>query len=78
MSTTTKTLSEITDEAIAILCRDLGVVETLRFIRQFSNGLGDYTKERQERHDPRTVNDIVEQIKQERRFADEGSRDADK
>jgi hypothetical protein len=46
MSTTAKPLSEITEEAIAILSREMGVANTLRFLSQFTTGNGNYTEER--------------------------------
>lgn len=46
MSTTAKPLSEITEEAIAILSREMGVANTLRFLSQFTAGNGNYTEER--------------------------------
>jgi hypothetical protein len=41
-----RTLSEITHDAIQILNRELGPIETLRFLRQYTNGVGNYTEER--------------------------------
>lgn len=46
MSVTTGTLTEITHEAISLLCRELGVAKTLRFLSQFNAGNGNYTEER--------------------------------
>ena len=46
MIATTKPLSEITHEAIAILLREIGVVNTVRFLDQFTGGFGNYTEER--------------------------------
>ena len=40
-------LNELTQDAIRILYRELGVVETVRFLRQFTGGYGDYTAERE-------------------------------
>lgn len=39
-----KPLVELTEEAIRILYRELGTVNTVRFLRQFSPNLGDYTR----------------------------------
>lgn len=72
MNTTIEDTSEITAEAISILFREIGVAKTLRFLSQVSGGRGDYTKERQETVDNRTVEDIVAEIKEWReRSADE-------
>lgn len=46
MSMTIKPLTDVTHEALAMLRRELGVVDTLRFLRQFRAGAGNYTEER--------------------------------
>ena len=46
MTVKTKPLNEITHRAIEVLCRELGAVDAIRFINQFSTGQGDYTSER--------------------------------
>jgi hypothetical protein len=47
VSVQTKPLTEITQEAIALLIKGMGLVATVRFLNQFSSGYGDYTKERE-------------------------------
>ena len=59
MNTTKEKTSEITAEAIGLLFREMGVAKTLRFLSEVSHGHGDYTRERQETEDTRTVADIV-------------------
>jgi hypothetical protein len=46
MITEAKALEELTDQAMDLLCRELGVVNTLKFLRQFARGTGDYTRDR--------------------------------
>jgi hypothetical protein len=46
MSVELRPLSELNQHATAILVREMGLVDTLRFLSQFSTGSGDYTKER--------------------------------
>lgn len=46
MSTTLRPLHQITEQAIAVLAREIGIVDTIRFVNQFSSGYGDYTAER--------------------------------
>jgi hypothetical protein len=46
MSTIVKPLEEITQEAISLLSRELGVADTMRFLDQFITGSGNYTEER--------------------------------
>ena len=48
MTVPTQPLSEITQEAVAVLVRELGVARTLRFLGQYRNGAGDYTADRHE------------------------------
>ena len=39
-------LAEITKEALQVLYKEIGVVNTIRFVNQFTTGYGDYTEER--------------------------------
>lgn len=48
MMMTTRSLPELTQEAIDLLCRKLGVTNTLRFLRQFRTDTGDYTEDRKD------------------------------
>jgi len=62
----TRPLAEITAVALKILCREIGVVNTVRFINQFTTGYGDYTRERQELFAGMTLDDMVSEIKHQR------------
>jgi len=42
----------------------LGLVDTLRFINQFTIGFGDYTKEREELFKDLTLDQIITDIEQ--------------
>lgn len=66
MTIQTKPLNEITTEAIHVLCKEIGLVNTLRFINQFTTGYGNYTEEREQLFGDLTVSDIVSEIKKER------------
>ena len=44
MMVDTRPLAEVTQEAISILYREIGVVNTVRFLRQFTSGYGNYTR----------------------------------
>ena len=59
-------LAEITQEAITILYRRLGIVNTIRFINQFTVGYGNYTEEREEIFGEMTLDEIVKALKQSR------------
>ena len=41
-------LGELNQQATTILAREIGIADTLRSLSQFSNGSGDYTKEREQ------------------------------
>jgi hypothetical protein len=47
----------------------MGVVETIRFLNQFSVGRGDYTKDRDEWLDKLTIDDAIGQIKSSKKAA---------
>lgn len=66
MNTVSMPPSELTWSAITILSRELGVVNTARFINQFSPGYGNYTEERDALFGDMTVDEIVAAIKQRR------------
>ena len=59
-----KPLSDVTQEAIRILVRKMGSVNTIRFLNQFSTGYGDYTQERKELFSDLTFEEICAEIKQ--------------
>ncbi len=61
-----QSLNEISLEAIHILCHQLGIVNTLRFLSQFTTGFGNYTEERKELFKDVTLDEIVADIKQAR------------
>jgi len=59
-------LTELTQEAIRILYRELGVIETVRFLRQFSNGYGNYMAEREALLGQKSLDELLAAIKQRR------------
>ena len=61
-----KTTAEITADAIRLLCRELGPVNTARFIGQFTRGTGDYTRDRYILVGDPTVAEMVAEIKRHR------------
>ncbi len=66
MTTTVTPLTELTVTAIRLLCQEMGVVNTARFLNQFTTGYGNYTEERDQLFQHMTVDDIVGAIKQKR------------
>ncbi len=67
MSVQAKPLNEINRDAIYLLCKKLGIVNTTRFINQFTVGYGDYTKERKQLFKDMSIKDIVSEIKRSRK-----------
>lgn len=67
MMTTAAPLAEITRSAIHLLCQEIGVVNTARFLNQFSLGYGNYTEERDQLFGHLTVEQIAAEIKRQRR-----------
>ncbi len=57
-------LADVTKEALDILFRGLGTVNTTRFLNQFTVGYGNYIEEREVLFGHLTLNDIVTDIKQ--------------
>jgi len=62
----TKPLAEITQNAIRVLCRVIGLADTMRFVGQFTVGFGDYTAERDELFKDMTLDEVIAGIKQRR------------
>ena len=46
MTAETQSLDELSKRAMDLLCRELGLANTARFLRQFVTRTRDYTKER--------------------------------
>ncbi len=69
MNTETKPISDISRRATHILFKEMGVVDTIRFLNQFSIGQGDYTKEREKWLGDISMDDAITQIKAERNKA---------
>jgi hypothetical protein len=66
MNATLRPLAEITEQATAILIREMGVVDALRFLNQIRPGSGDYTKERGQWLDDLSLDQITTAIKLKR------------
>ena len=66
MTTTAMSLAELTRSAIQLLCQEIGVVNTARFLNQFTLGYGDYAEEREQLFGQLSVEEIVAEIKRQR------------
>ena len=59
-------IAEVHHRATKALIRELGVVDTIRFLNQFRTGQGNYTAEREQLLKHLTVKEIAEKIKSQR------------
>lgn len=66
MTVKTMPLQELTTTTIELLCREIGVVNTARFLSQFTAGHGDYTQMREQLIGNLMVDDIVGEIQRKR------------
>jgi len=60
----TKPLSEVTQQALAVLMKEIGVVNTVRFLNQFTRGYGDYTAECDTLFADLTLDELLTAVKQ--------------
>jgi hypothetical protein len=58
----TQPLTEITQKALRLLYQELGLVNTVRFLNQFTAGLGDYTIERQAAIENQTLEEALSEV----------------
>jgi len=65
MTVDIKPLAEITQDALGVLYKEIGIVNTVRFISQFTVGYGNYTKEREQLFAGMTLDDIIAEMKRE-------------
>ena len=63
MNVHTDSLSAITHQALALLTKELGLADTVRFLNQFSAGYGDYTTERDTLFADLTFDEVIAAIK---------------
>ncbi|MEW5930000.1 MAG: hypothetical protein AB1941_21300 [Gemmatimonadota bacterium] len=64
MSAPAKPLAEVTQHAIRVLSREMGVADTLRFLNQFATGTGNYTEEREELFGKVSLDEILGSIRE--------------
>ncbi len=67
MSAQLQPLVQLTKRATDALIKEIGIVDTLRFLSQFRTGTGDYTVERQQLFQGMSVKDIISEIKAQRK-----------
>ena len=69
MITEVRPLIEINQQAISLLYKELGVVDAVRFLKQFTQGYGNYTLEREVLFANQSLDDIVREIENRRTAA---------
>jgi hypothetical protein len=57
-------LSAIREEGLRVLVKGLGAAGTANFLRQFENGSGNYTDERENILAENSIDDIAKRIKE--------------
>jgi hypothetical protein len=67
MTTHVQPISEVTQRGTDALIREIGVVDTIRFLNQFRAGSGNYTIDRDKLFEGLSVKDIVSEIKARRK-----------
>ena len=63
MNVQPKPLSDITKQAIDMLTKEIGIVDTVRFLNQFTTGYGNYTEERDALFKDLTLDEILSTMK---------------
>ena len=58
-----QTTQQLNQRATQILIKEMGIVDTLRFLSQFQIGTGDYVKEKQTRFANKTAPGIFQEMK---------------
>jgi len=69
MITEARPLIEVNQQAINLLYKELGVVDAVRFLKQFTQGHGNYTQEREVIFANKSLDDIVSEIEKRRKTA---------
>jgi hypothetical protein len=60
-----KPLTDITQRALHVLSREIGVAGTMRFLSQFTPGTGNYADEREARFRDLTLEDLLTEVRKE-------------
>lgn len=61
-------LAEVTKEALRVLYKEIGVVNTVRFMNQFTTGYGNYAEERKLLFEKLTLDELFTEIKKDRKI----------
>ncbi len=72
MNIPAKSLTEVTNQALHVLTREIGSADTMRFIGQFSTGTGNYTEERTALFDQLSLDDVLAEIREQQNEKKQG------
>lgn len=64
MTVILKPLAEINQRALQVLYKELGVVNAVRFLRQFTPGFGNYTQERDVLFAEKSLQEVIREIEE--------------
>lgn len=67
MTANVQPISEVTRRGTNALIKEIGVVDTIRFLNQFRAGSGNYTRDRNELFEGLSVKDIISEIRAKRK-----------
>lgn len=67
MTTHVQPISEVTQRGTSALIKEIGAVDTIRFLNQFRAGSGNYTMDRDKLFEGLSVKDIIREIKAQRK-----------
>lgn len=59
-------LAEVTKEALRVLYKEIGIVNTVRFVNQFTVGYGNYVEERKILFADMTLDDLFAEMEKAR------------
>jgi hypothetical protein len=62
MTIPARPLTDITNKALHVLAKEIGVADTMRFLGQFSTGAGNYTEEREALFGHLSLDDVLAEI----------------
>jgi isopentenyldiphosphate isomerase len=63
MTVPARPLAEVTQHAIRLLSRELGVADALRFLNQFAMGFGNYTADREDLFRNVSLDEILSSVR---------------
>lgn len=63
MAIAIRPLTQITVEALRLLYAQLGLVDTMRFLNQFTYGFGNYTEERRAMVEAQTLEEVLAEVR---------------